>query len=529
MFYSVFRPRSLRALLTAGCAVLAVLVMGLACWLALDSLHAQLDERQQRMREQLDAYLLWRVQPLVNRSERQLDLLYQMLDLDQVRRGESPVTMAWRYVSEIKPDRHFVFFYNIKHRRLDSFPPWPGDAGFQPEMRPWFQAVQGRHDGVQWIGPYAEYSDGRSVVSMVRQVRDHDGSLLGLLVVDFFVDVLRQDLNSTLGRPDGCSLSLMTDGGMQILSASGEPPQSMLADGLSIDMPSALMAPGRADGLFQALLNGIRIERQVAGPGWIVQIRTSGAQLRAHLWWAFHRSALALFGVVLLLGGGFFFLLRILRHEQAMIRSVLNRLEEYGQLDASAELSPERRLLFVRENYAVVSRVAERFRLQAKALDYDCLTGALTRHAFNRDLSGCWQSGSDFGLLLFDVDRFKGLNDRFGHPFGDAVLQRIVARLDSLPWPVACYRLGGDEFALVLEAGIGQASFVHALLRAVAEMEWREVDARVSISIGGVLRHEADSQEALIALADRRLYACKRRGRGCALVSDGVAGTLELP
>ena len=81
----------------------------------------------------------------------------------------------------------------------------------------------------------------------------------------------------------------------------------------------------------------------------------------------------------------------------------------------------------------------------------------------------------------------------------------------------------------MLEPGIGQASFVHAFLRAVAEMEWREVDASVSISIGGVLRHEADSQEALIALADRRLYACKRRGRGCALVSDGVAGTLELP
>ena len=68
MFYSVFRPRSLRALLVAASAVLAVLVIGLACWLALGSLHAQLDERQQRMREQLDAYLLWRVQPLVDRS-----------------------------------------------------------------------------------------------------------------------------------------------------------------------------------------------------------------------------------------------------------------------------------------------------------------------------------------------------------------------------------------------------------------------------------------------------------------------------
>ena len=124
MFYSVFRPRSLRALLVAASAVLAVLVIGLACWLALGSLHAQLDERQQRMREQLDAYLLWRVQPLVDRSERQLDLLYRMLDLDQVRRGESPVTMAWRYVSEIKPERHFVFFYNLKHRRLDYLFPF---------------------------------------------------------------------------------------------------------------------------------------------------------------------------------------------------------------------------------------------------------------------------------------------------------------------------------------------------------------------------------------------------------------------
>lgn len=86
MFYSGdFRPRSLRALLVAASAVLAVLVIGLACWLALGSLHAQLDERQQRMREQLDAYLLWRV-AAVDRSERQLDLLYRMLDLDQVRR-----------------------------------------------------------------------------------------------------------------------------------------------------------------------------------------------------------------------------------------------------------------------------------------------------------------------------------------------------------------------------------------------------------------------------------------------------------
>jgi diguanylate cyclase (GGDEF)-like protein len=527
MFYSVFRPRSLRALLVAASAVLAVLVIGLACWLALGSLHAQLDERQQRMREQLDAYLLWRVQPLVDRSERQLDLLYRMLDLDQVRRGESPVTMAWRYVSEIKPERHFVFFYNLKHRRLDSFPFWPGDGIFQPETRPWFRVAQGRHDGVQWIGPYTEYTDGRSVVSMVRQVRDHDGSLLGLLVVDFSVDILRQDLDSALGGSGGNLLSVRTAGGAEVLS-SGENPAP---DDVRIPsrVSSMLPLPEHAGGLAQALLHGIRSERRVAGPEWVVQVSTSGAQLRAQLWQAFHRSALALICVVLLLGGGFFYLLRVLRHEQAMIRSVLNRLEEYGQLDSTAELSPARRLLFVRENYAVVGRLVERFRLQAHALDYDCLTGALTRHAFNRDLAGCWQSGGDFGLMLFDVDHFKGLNDRFGHPFGDAVLQRIVARLDSLPWPVACYRLGGDEFALVLEPGIGQASFVHAFLRAVAEMEWREVDASVSISIGGVLRHEADSQEALIALADRRLYACKRRGRGCALVSDGVAGTLELP
>jgi diguanylate cyclase len=149
----------------------------------------------------------------------------------------------------------------------------------------------------------------------------------------------------------------------------------------------------------------------------------------------------------------------------------------------------------------------------------DPLTGAFNRRHLHRVLNAAVErrhrSGERASLLLFDIDRFKDINDTLGHVEGDRVLKALVAlieqrfrRLDAL------FRLGGEEFVLLLSG----AKFADAL--AIGEELRRLVqDARlvvgwdVSISVGVVeLAHEQSIAD-WIAEADAALYQAKRSGR----------------
>ncbi len=163
-------------------------------------------------------------------------------------------------------------------------------------------------------------------------------------------------------------------------------------------------------------------------------------------------------------------------------------------------------------------------RLEAQALT-DPLTGAFNR----RHLDACLRTaierrnrvGETASLLLFDVDRFKEINDARGHAAGDAVLKALVAlvvgrarKLDSL-----C-RIGGEEFALLLEG----TSFARALtvaedLRALVAEAALLDGTGVSISIGVSELRPWQSAQAWIDDADAALYLAKRSGR------NRVAGT----
>jgi diguanylate cyclase (GGDEF)-like protein len=140
----------------------------------------------------------------------------------------------------------------------------------------------------------------------------------------------------------------------------------------------------------------------------------------------------------------------------------------------------------------------------------DSLTGLPNRRAFMDDLAGLLASGGPVErrkLALFDLDGFKRYNDAYGHPAGDALLQRLSAELaDVVAGHGQAYRLGGDEFCLLLEADGSDA-----VLRAAATaLEARGDGFDVTASYGRVALPEdaADAEEAL-HLADRRMYAAK--------------------
>ncbi len=163
----------------------------------------------------------------------------------------------------------------------------------------------------------------------------------------------------------------------------------------------------------------------------------------------------------------------------------------------------------------------------------DAVTGALSRAFFEvrlrEEVSRAGRSGAEFAVCLFDVDHFKSVNDAFGHPRGDQVLRDLVTRIgESLRGADAVFRYGGDEFVLLLPDA-GRAEAAEVALRVTDEVGGKgfagDPPLRVGISLG-VACFPADARDgpALVAVADRRSYLAKRRGRGCAAVDDEAGG-----
>ena len=149
----------------------------------------------------------------------------------------------------------------------------------------------------------------------------------------------------------------------------------------------------------------------------------------------------------------------------------------------------------------------------------DPLTGAFNRRHMHRALATAIErrhrSSERASLLLFDIDRFKHINDTLGHSEGDRILKALVALIDQrLRKLDALFRLGGEEFVLLLSgAKISDALSVAEDLRRLVHDALLAPGCPVSISIGvAELAHEQSVSE-WIAEADRALYRAKRDGR----------------
>lgn len=139
----------------------------------------------------------------------------------------------------------------------------------------------------------------------------------------------------------------------------------------------------------------------------------------------------------------------------------------------------------------------------------DDLTKAMGRKSFDEDLKALPEKGGY--LCLFDVDKFKNINDTFGHLLGDEVLMKVVKILKS-QIPVdkgKIYRFGGDEFAVIYTGGT-----LEELLSILKEIVHFQVGSiNLSTSIGVAHSNECTTVERLKMLVDERLYKSKKNGR----------------
>jgi diguanylate cyclase (GGDEF)-like protein len=153
---------------------------------------------------------------------------------------------------------------------------------------------------------------------------------------------------------------------------------------------------------------------------------------------------------------------------------------------------------------------------------HDAMTGLANRTSFNKrledEIARAKMMGQRLGVMCIDLDRFKEVNDLFGHAAGDALLQRVAATMEgALDVGQFAARLGGDEFAVILPViGDGAETAAAALLEAFSDANISNAEGGViSASIGIALYPDhAVAADQLMSFADTALYCAKDEGRG---------------
>jgi diguanylate cyclase (GGDEF)-like protein/PAS domain S-box-containing protein len=166
---------------------------------------------------------------------------------------------------------------------------------------------------------------------------------------------------------------------------------------------------------------------------------------------------------------------------------------------------------------------------------HDALTGLSNRASFNRHLESeialATRQGQSFAVLCLDLDRFKEVNDLFGHPAGDALLRRVgQSLLASIGDKAFAARLGGDEFSVIIP-DIGSPAragrIAERILDGFRDANRDAADGTViSASIGiSLFPDNAEDPQHLVTHADTALYRAKHDGRGVYRFFETEMGT----
>jgi diguanylate cyclase (GGDEF)-like protein len=276
--------------------------------------------------------------------------------------------------------------------------------------------------------------------------------------------------------------ALMDLGKLDDAQESGEGALSWLGDHVPqtrslilSTLATALRDAGRLEAAYDALARSAELERQAFRELSELQLGLERATLEA----------------------------RAARHESDSLAAKNRQL-----MEAHAEL--ERRA-------NQLEALQEQLREQA---DRDWLTGLHNRRYLARELDRLTDEplSGPLSLAVLDLDRFKSINDRFGHHAGDQVLVRVAGLLcDVLRASDIVVRSGGEEFLILMPLTDARAAAAccERIREAVRAETWEQVAAGLTVttSVGVASAHDPSDLEALVRLADQRLYDAKRCGR----------------
>ena len=160
----------------------------------------------------------------------------------------------------------------------------------------------------------------------------------------------------------------------------------------------------------------------------------------------------------------------------------------------------------------------------------DPLTGLNNRAAFDKSIEQeidlAKRHDHTLSLMMLDIDRFKPINDNYGHVVGDAVLKSFAdCILECMRRSDIIFRYGGEEFSILLRNTqiTGARLLAERMRKSVEEMDFNydNIKLSISVSIGLAELQKGDDRTKLIERADALLYKAKESGRNCVMFEEG--------
>lgn len=231
-----------------------------------------------------------------------------------------------------------------------------------------------------------------------------------------------------------------------------------------------------------------------------------------------------------LAGGGF----------ESSLDSLKGLIENLVQESKKMEGRSEYVGLRMRESAEKIEKLERNLESAIRESAIDALTGVGNRKTFDADLrkmaAESFDTGDTLALLMIDIDRFKRVNDTWGHPAGDAVLAHVAKIVQgAVRGEDRVARYGGEEFAVILPrtqaqpAAIVAENIRRALARSPIRLDVTPAMAPVTVSIGVACYEPGDSLSGWIERSDTALYRAKRAGRDRVEIDERRAPGADEP
>lgn len=418
----------------------------------------------------------------------------------------------------------------------------PGDRSmmlredqFDVHTRPWFLSAL-QSDQAVWSGIYNDYTSREPTISLSKTVFDREHKVVGVVATDVALKSLSDFLKTIQLSPNGVAYIVDDDG--YIVASSGSEPIVRNVDGKTMRLHATEMRTQLISDVYQKKLQWEKdsgrknlsgrtheIESgsstvEVAasmingGPGlhWTTIVAIPRADFMKDIDAAFFQSALiAAAFIILALIVGLVILDRVMRD----IVKLTVAAKRFGDGEPVRDLNIRRG--------DEIGILAQTFLEMENKLRFDKLTQVANRESLFAQLGQLQkfakknpQTFTGFTLLFVDLDRFKIINDNFGHDTGDQVLVIIASRLQAAVRDTDMVaRYGGDEFVLLLRETNSLAA-IHQIIEKICSLIEQPIVVNgtllnVGLSVGwACCPEDGDDYLSLIKIADSRMYVRKR-------------------
>ena len=408
---------------------------------------------------------------------------------------------------------------------------------YEPRSRAWYMSAV-KHKQENWSPVFSDFNSKALAIALSKPIYRPDGELLGVATSSIFLRDLSDFLHALKIGENGVAF-IMESGGDLIASSTNEKifwyaddklvrqkavaSSSEMIRGVSPDIlrffeqndPSARYTKTlRINGTKGNVVVSANMQHDSAGLAWIVVAAVPSNDYYGSFTGSVYQTLLfGMVAVAITFCLGFMILRRVLRD----LRKLTLAANSIGNGEPFAPLDINRN--------DEIGQLASSFQEMERNLHTDRLTGVLNRESLIAQIEFRLRSASAanplfFALMFIDLDKFKTINDQYGHDEGDKVLIEAAAQLrDAMRREDAVSRFGGDEFMIYLhgvsttEAATAIAEKIRLCLR--KPIEGRDgVIYHVDASIGfAIYPDDGLDVETLLRVSDHRMFAEKRSNK----------------